>query len=98
MLYSKNLIAWGRKASMTCFLSIVIPAYNEEKRIGRGLDAVLKFLVGQPYRAEVIVVDDGSRDQTASHVSNRIAQYASAGHDLRVITNTPNRGKGYSVK
>jgi len=83
---------------MACSLSIVIPAYNEEKRIGRGLDAVLTFLADQSYRAEVIVVDDGSKDETASQVSNRIAQYASAGHDLRVITNTPNRGKGYSVK
>jgi dolichyl-phosphate beta-glucosyltransferase len=83
---------------MACFLSIVIPAYNEEKRIGLSLDTVLRFLGTQAYRAEVIVVDDGSSDETAGRVSDRIMKYADAGHQLRVVTNTPNRGKGYSVK
>src|SRR5438309_8049585 len=83
---------------MACFLSIVIPAYNEERRIGLSLDTVLSFLGTQAYRAEVIVVDDGSSDDTASRVSDRVVKYAGAGHLLRVVTNTPNRGKGYSVK
>lgn len=83
---------------MPWFLSIIIPAYNEERRIGRSLEDVLRFLASQPYRAEVIVVDDGSSDKTASAVSERITQYQDAGHDLRVLTNIPNRGKGYSVK
>ena len=83
---------------MALFLSIVIPAYNEETRIGRSLDDVLEFLKSQTYRAEVIVVDDGSSDETAKRVSERTAIYRSAGHDLRILTNTPNRGKGYSVK
>jgi glycosyltransferase involved in cell wall biosynthesis len=83
---------------MACFLSIVIPAYNEEKRIGLSLDSVLSFLGTQAYRTEVIVVDDGSSDETASRVSDRVVKYADAGHQLRVVTNTPNRGKGYSVK
>lgn len=83
---------------MAWFLSIVIPAYNEETRIGRSLDDVLGFLKTQTYRAEVIVVDDGSSDETAKHVSERASKYRSAGHELRVLTNTPNRGKGYSVK
>ena len=83
---------------MAWFLSIVIPAYNEEKRIERSLDDVLRFLEGQTYRAEVIVVDDGSSDETATRVSARASEYHGAGHELRVLTNTPNRGKGYSVK
>ena len=83
---------------MACFLSIVIPAYNEEKRIGRSLDGVLAFLVTQSYSTEVIVVDDGSSDETKRRVSERKQTYNNAGHDLHVITNTPNRGKGYSVK
>lgn len=83
---------------MAWFLSIVIPAYNEEKRIGRSLDAVLRFLEAQNYRAEVIVVDDGSSDGTSSSASDRISRYRSAGQELRVLTNKPNRGKGYSVK
>lgn len=84
--------------AMACFLSIVIPAYNEENRILRNLDAVLSFLQDQDYRAEVIVVDDGSSDETATRVSEYIPKFREAGHDLRVLTNTPNRGKGYSVK
>ena len=83
---------------MALFLSIVVPAYNEEKRIGRSLDAVLSFLASQPYRAEVIVVDDGSSDQTGSQVLEHQSGYVEAGHELRLLTNKPNRGKGYSVK
>ena len=83
---------------MTPFLSIVIPAYNEAKRIGRSLDEVLRFLSKQTYKAEVIVVDDGSSDDTSIHISKRATQYQAAGHDLRVLINNPNRGKGYSVK
>jgi glycosyltransferase involved in cell wall biosynthesis len=83
---------------MASFLSIVIPAYNEEKRIGRSLDAVLSFLASQSYRAEVIVVDDGSSDETANRVSEHKRGYAEPDHELRLLTNTPNRGKGYSVK
>jgi glycosyltransferase involved in cell wall biosynthesis len=83
---------------MAWFLSIVIPAYNEENRIGRSLDDLLRFLETQTYRAEVIVVDDGSSDETAKRVSEKTSQYHDAGHKLRVLTNKPNRGKGYSVK
>jgi len=83
---------------MSWFLSIVIPAYNEEKRIERTLDDVLRFLEAQAYHAEVIVVDDGSSDGTARVASDRIAAYRNAGHEMRVLTNEPNRGKGYSVK
>jgi glycosyltransferase involved in cell wall biosynthesis len=78
-------------------LSIVVPAYNEEKRIGQSLDHVLDFLRSAPWKTEVIVVDDGSRDETAKRVADRVAAYAEAGHELRSLTNSPNRGKGYSV-
>ena len=74
------------------------PGDNEENRIGRSLDDVLTFLEAQHFKAEVIVVDDGSSDETAKRVAERASTYRNAGHDLRVLTNTPNRGKGYSVK
>ncbi|MFY9573484.1 MAG: dolichyl-phosphate beta-glucosyltransferase [Blastocatellia bacterium] len=83
---------------MARFLSIVVPAYNEEKRIARSLDEVLRFLKEQPYQAEVIVVDDGSSDGTSRTAESKVPEYITAGHELRVLTNTPNRGKGYSVK
>ena len=44
--------------------SIVIPAYNEAKRLGATLDRVLKYVAGQQWDAEVIVVNDGSRDES----------------------------------
>jgi len=83
---------------MSWLLSIVIPAYNEENRIGRSLDEILRYLSSAPYRAEVVVVDDGSKDKTAEVISARAAGYRQAGHELRVVTNNPNRGKGYSVR
>jgi glycosyltransferase involved in cell wall biosynthesis len=83
---------------MAVKLSIVIPAYNEESRIGTSLHAVLDFVLRQPHAAEVIVVNDGSNDLTADVVNSHVTEYKIAGVELRMITNTPNRGKGYSVK
>ena len=83
---------------MAWLLSIIIPAFNEEKRIGRSLDEILNFLSSERYLAEVIVVDDGSKDRTVEVVESRAGLYRAAGYDLRVITNDPNRGKGFSVK
>src|SRR5262250_432932 len=83
---------------MALLLSIVIPAYNEEKRIGRSLDQITEFLSAQPFSAEVIVVDDGSTDRTAQIVEEQAEKYRASGHDLRLLINKPNRGKGYSVK
>lgn len=74
-------------------LSIVIPAYNERQRLPRSLKAVRRYLDRQPYPAEVIVVDDGSGDDTAQLVAHR-AQHWRA---LRLI-HTPHRGKGGAVR
>ncbi len=76
------------------FLSVVIPAYNKEQRIAASLDATVAYLAGKPFAAEVIVVDDGSRDRTAE-----AAVAALAGRlPSRVIRREHNRGKGASVK
>lgn len=94
-----NPCGQGRAEShMPVLLSIIIPAYNEEKRIGRSLEQILQFLGEQVYQAEVVVVNDGSADRTPDIVSNHIDQFQDAGHQLRLFTNTPNRGKGYSVR
>ena len=79
-------------------LSIVIPAYNEENRIGASLDAILEFVGRQSYSTEVIVVNDGSSDLTQQIAMSRVSEYRSAGSDLRCVINDPNQGKGYSVK
>ena len=76
-------------------LSIVIPAYNEEQRLPATLDKVFAYLSAKPWNpVEVLVVDDGSRDQTAS-VAERIAKQNPR---LRLLRNPGNRGKGYSVR
>jgi len=76
-------------------ISIIIPAYNEERRLPSTLDAVIGYLhrTGFP-SVEVLVVNDGSRDETG-----RVAlDYASRHPEVRVLDNPGNRGKGYSVR
>jgi dolichyl-phosphate beta-glucosyltransferase len=76
------------------YLSIVIPAYNEEKRIGLSLEKVLGYLKTKPFASELIVVDDGSWDRTAE-----IAGGALEGRlPFRIIRFDSNHGKGYAVK
>jgi glycosyltransferase involved in cell wall biosynthesis len=74
--------------------SIVIPAYNEGARLGATLEKVLAYVRQQPWDAEVIVVNDGSRDNTAGIVR----EFAQKNSHLRLIENPGNRGKGYSVR
>lgn len=75
-------------------VSIVIPAFNEAKRISSTLAHVVFFFQSQNNSFEVVVVDDGSTDATAEAVS--IA--ALANPDIRLVRNERNRGKGYTVR
>jgi glycosyltransferase involved in cell wall biosynthesis len=76
-------------------ISIVIPAYNEEKRLPSTLDRIVGYL-GQAHFAfaEILVVDDGSTDATAAQV----ADFARRHPCVRLLRNPGNRGKGYSVR
>jgi glycosyltransferase involved in cell wall biosynthesis len=74
--------------------SIVIPAYNESARLGVTLEKVLAYVYVQQWDAEIIVVNDGSSDNTAEIVRAFAAKNAC----LRLIENPGNRGKGYSVR
>ncbi|HEX5415690.1 MAG TPA: dolichyl-phosphate beta-glucosyltransferase [Chloroflexota bacterium] len=75
------------------FLSIVVPAYNEERRLPASLQAIHQYLAGRAYRSELIVVDDGSEDGTAAVAEASQAEIP----NLRVIRN-PHRGKAYALK
>ena len=74
--------------------SIIIPAYNEAARLGSTLERVLSYVSQQAWDAEIVVVNDGSRDQTPDLVRTRSAVHP----NLRLIENPGNRGKGYSVR
>ncbi len=82
----------SKPAAKPCHLSVVVPAYNEEARLGRSLPVILDYLKAQPYTWEIVVVDDGSHDRT----SEIAAAYAES--NVRVLRNEPNRGKGYSIR
>lgn len=74
--------------------SIIIPAYNESERLPASLDKVLAYISQQGWNAEVIVVNDGSRDSTADVVRD----YARRNPIVRLAENPGNRGKGYAVR
>ncbi|HNZ01227.1 MAG TPA: glycosyltransferase family 2 protein [Anaerolineaceae bacterium] len=76
-----------------CFLSIVFPAHNEEKRLPRTLEQTAAFLQAQPYSAEIIVVENGSTDRTLAVAEEHAARFPM----LRVI-HEEQRGKGRAVR
>ncbi len=76
------------------FLSIIIPAYNEEKRIGTTLFSVADYLRQKGYLGEILVVDDGSKDGTVKLVKEIQKQIT----QIKVIENKENHGKGYVVR
>ncbi len=75
-------------------LSIIIPAYNEEKRIGRSLRDISAYLATRALQYEVIVVDDGSSDETAAVV----AAAAAENPRISLIRSDRNRGKGHALR
>lgn len=76
------------------FLSIVIPAFNEEHRIVKSLEEITAYLDSKDFAYEIIVVDDGSSDSTVKAIENNFNN----NENLRILQNGLNRGKGYSVR
>jgi glycosyltransferase involved in cell wall biosynthesis len=74
--------------------SLIIPAYNESTRIRPTLDKILQYVDEQNWDADVVVVDDGSRDDTAAIVRD----YGRRHSQVRLVENGRNRGKGFSVR
>jgi dolichyl-phosphate beta-glucosyltransferase len=75
-------------------LSLIIPAFNEAQRIGPTLRCFHQFLALRPASFEIIVVDDGSTDNTVALVTTLTSEYK----ELRVIRSPANRGKGHAVR
>jgi len=75
-------------------LSVVIPAYNEEKRIGKTLRSIDEYLKKQNYLYEILVLSDGSKDNTVLVVESMIPEIK----NLRIIANKENRGKGFVTR
>jgi len=76
------------------YLSVIIPAYNEEKRISKTLLAVDQYLLKQNFDYQILVVSDGSKDKTGEVVRN----FQSSIKNLDLIDNQENHGKGWVIK
>jgi glycosyltransferase involved in cell wall biosynthesis len=80
--------------SLPLNLSIVIPSFNEEQRLPESLKRIRAYLQSRALRAEVLVIDDGSTDATAKLVEHSRCDFP----ELRLISNSNNHGKGFSVR
>lgn len=79
--------------------SLVIPAFNEEKKIKSDLLAAREFLAAQSFTSEILVIDDGSVDQTTIAASDTWQKFPPCKNvTFRVLRYEDNRGKGYAVK
>ncbi len=74
------------------FLSIIVPVYNEEKRLTRGMTEILHFIDKQTFTVELIVINDGSTDATVKLLKK--LKHSS----LRLISYEKNQGKGYAIR
>ena len=94
---------------MSVRYSIILPAFNEGSRIAPGLEKALAFIREQGWKAEIIVVNDGSSDDTAEVIRGFMRKAAEVspqqakaglvgGPEVRLLENPGNRGKGYSVR
>ena len=76
------------------YLSVIIPAYNEQNRLPKTLEEINKYLSRQSYNYEIIVINDGSKDKTSEVVKGLMNKIK----NLRLIDNKKNHGKGYVTK
>jgi dolichyl-phosphate beta-glucosyltransferase len=84
---------WTYKAERP-YLSLVVPAYNEQNRIRDTLSKIAQYLNTTDWSYEIIAVDDGSTDNTY----NLMVEAANELDNLRIVSYHPNRGKGYAVR
>ncbi len=85
-------------SSQTVFLSIVIPAYNEERRLPPSLQKIVAYLQEQPYSSEILIVENGSTDATTAVVESFIAEYQPTCPNTQLTLLHSSPGKGAAVK
>ena len=78
----------------TIYLSVIIPAYNEEELIVSTISDIEQYLSLKEYRFEIIVIDDSSTDNTINLIESLKKKY----NNISTISNERNQGKGYSIK
>ncbi len=76
------------------YMSIILPAYNEENRLGPTLTRIGEYLDTKEWTAEIIVVDDGSKDGTVDLVE----EWMKKDERIKLVRNPENKGKGFSVR
>lgn len=76
------------------YLSVIVPAYNEEDRIEKTLKRFEDYFFSQPYNYEIVVVNDGSKDKTSEIVEMAKSEI----RNLRLVDRKTNKGKGFSVR
>jgi len=77
------------------YLSVIIPAYNEQAAIRNTIKETIQFLNTHAFNYEIIIVDDGSKDDTVGEAKKAAKEFNS---DIIILENDINRGKGYSIK
>ena len=75
-------------------ISVVIPVFNEEKRLSGNLEKIVKFLNGKKWKFEIILIDDGSLDSTPSIIGNYKSRYK----NIKSFRHDVNKGKGAAVR
>jgi glycosyltransferase involved in cell wall biosynthesis len=94
LLTDKNLTL--ASCQMIPAVSIIVPAYEEQARLGDSIKQILAYIERERLAAELIVVDDGSKDNTAEIAETAALDYPDL--QTKVIRYETNRGKGYAVR
>jgi dolichyl-phosphate beta-glucosyltransferase len=79
-------------------LSLIIPAYNEAKKIHIDINASQQFLSSQPFSSEVLIINDGSQDNTEQVANDLCKKLSTPQVQFKVLSYRANRGKGYAIR
>lgn len=99
--YYPILPIFSHESQDNIFLSLIFPAYNEEKRLGNTLDKTIHYFSNKNFNYEIIIVDGGSIDNTFELITKKISEYSLKYDNLKDIicaSYTGNGGKGWAVK